>query len=88
MAHTIDVAFQFFVCINGHIVDEIIIAVRTCQHVVASIFGIFTLLKQVVQRTALESLGLSIVLLELILPWFEQLACKFCQTHILRNVSI
>ena len=88
MTHTIDVAFQFFVCVDGHIVDEIVVALRTRQHVAASIFGIFTLLKQVVQCTALESLGLGIVLLELILSWLEQLACKLCQTHNLRNISI
>jgi len=78
VAHAVDVAFQFLVGVDRHVLGEVLIVVLGREQVVAAILRVGPSLQQVAQHGVLQCLGLRIVFLQRILAGRKQLAHYFC----------
>ena len=83
MPHSVDVTFQFLVCVQGGVGSEILISLGYVEKVFSSVLGVLGRLEQRGKHMSLHLLAFVVVSLQFLLSRHKNLTYNTCQTHIM-----
>ena len=78
MAHAVDVALEFFVCVYWHVAHEVVVRTCVAEKVVSAVFCTCRCMQQMLQHVVLQRFRFGEMTFQLVLSGNERIAYDAC----------